>query len=48
MADSMNVPPAPGLVHVWSTRDRNRAARNGLQRYIVAQVACAILGKQDR
>jgi hypothetical protein len=34
------------LVHVWSTRHRNRAVRNGLQRYVVSQVASAIQGKQ--
>ena len=34
------------LVHVWSTRHRNRAVRNGLQRCIIAQVAAAILRKQ--
>jgi hypothetical protein len=34
------------LVHVWSTRHRNRAVRNGRQRCIVAQVADVILGKQ--
>ena len=38
--------PEPGLVHVWSTRHRNRAVRNGLQRYIVSQVASAIQGEQ--
>jgi hypothetical protein len=37
---------ALGLVHVWSTSHRTRAVRNGLQRYVVAQVADAILGRQ--
>jgi hypothetical protein len=32
----------------WSTRHRNRAVRNGLQRCIIAQVTDAILGKQAR
>jgi hypothetical protein len=41
-------PSAPGLVHVWSTRHRNGAVRNGLLRYIVAQVADAILRKRAR
>ena len=36
------------MVHVWSTRHRNRAVRNGRQRCIVAQVADVILGKQAR
>jgi hypothetical protein len=34
------------VIHVWSTRHRTRAVRNGLQRCIVAQVAAAILRKQ--
>ena len=36
------------LVHVWSTRQRNRAVRSGLQPCIIAQVADAILAKQAR
>ena len=36
----------PKAVHVWSTPHRNRAVRNGLQRYLLVQVADAILGKQ--
>jgi hypothetical protein len=35
--------PEPGLVHVWSTRHRNRAVRNGHQRYIVCAGPSAIL-----
>jgi hypothetical protein len=42
--------PWPGdpasLVHVWSTRHRNRAVRNGLQRASFALVAGAIHGEQ--
>jgi hypothetical protein len=34
------------LVHVWSTCHRSRAVLSGLQRYIVAEVAGAILGKR--
>jgi hypothetical protein len=36
------------MVHVWSTCQRNRAVRSGLQRCIIAQVADAILAKQAR
>jgi hypothetical protein len=36
------------LVHVWSTRQRFRAVRNGLQRCILVQVAGGILRMRGR
>ena len=36
------------VVHIWSTRHRNQAVRNGHQRCIFTQVAGAILRKQSR
>jgi hypothetical protein len=37
--------PSRRLVHVWSTPHRSPAVRNGLQRYLVRQVAGSILGQ---
>jgi len=43
---STNLTELGALVHVWSTCHRSRAVRSGLQRYVVPQVADAILGEQ--